>query len=536
MKQKILRKKGALQEGFAKELPSLPNNSSSFNMDEVPQMQQAPEDILSYVDMHSTNINIPSIRGRPVVGTQSAMVRSSAESAAFDPATGREIDAFTGRYKNQVVMPSVFGQGDSQHDSLTSNDITPYNGWSTMFRTTIPEGHRVLVYDKSGKGTIVEGPQRISSRGKRIEPMVHHIAYPGEFLVVKYRDGKQEHIPGPCEAWFDPRVHASMIKEDVLQIAAKEAIVVYSREEENGEVHRRLVHGPAVFVPEPGEWLHTFSWHGSPQGMGYQKVPGALVFQKLWLMPDQMYHDVEAVRTSDDVVLTVKLMLFFELVDLDRMLEETHDPIGDFINAATSDVLELIGRYSFDDFKTKTEQLNNLDNYPQLMGRAQQVGYTIHKIVYRGYSTARALEAMHEKAIETRTRLKLERETENQAQELADFKQQREAARSSEERRLAKERDAYELNKLSNQHEQQLQLAQQRRETERTQLQADVEQELSLQRQKQEGWLSTLAQLKELGVDLSSYLTQGRADQVIELRGGQDDVTPHLHLPGSNNS
>ena len=38
-------------------------------------------------------------------------------------------------------------------------------------------------------------------------------------------------------------------------------------------------------------------------------------------MPDQMYHDVPDVRTADDAVLTIHLMIFFELVDVERMLD-----------------------------------------------------------------------------------------------------------------------------------------------------------------------------------------------------------------------
>ena len=34
--------------------------------------------------------------------------------------------------------------------------------------------------------------------------------------------------------------------------------------------------------------------------------------------------------------------------------------------------------------------------------------------------------------------------------------------------------------------------------------------------------------LKEMGVDLTTYLTQGRADQVIEVRG--DGAKLHLHM------
>jgi hypothetical protein len=45
------------------------------------------------------------------------------------------------------------------------------------------------------------------------------------------------------------------------------------------------------------------------------------------------------------------------------------------------------------------------------------------------------------------------------------------------------------------------------------------------------------SQLKSLGVDLTAYLTQNRADNVIEVRGG--GARPHLHLdraPSGNGS
>jgi hypothetical protein len=41
-----------------------------------------------------------------------------------------------------------------------------------------------------------------------------------------------------------------------------------------------------------------------------------------------------------------------------------------------------------------------------------------------------------------------------------------------------------------------------------------------------------LAELRRLDVDLTAYLTQSRADQVIELRGPQTGPT-HIHLDSS---
>ncbi len=104
------------------------------------------------------------------------------------------------------------------------------------------------------------------------------------------------------------------------------------------------------------------------------------------------------------------------------MLETTHDPIGDFVNAATSDVVDFTGRHDFESFKRNTDKLNELETYRQLVGRASQCGYRINKVVYRGYGAPERLQQMHDQAIEGRTRLQLDRATEQQAQDLENFR------------------------------------------------------------------------------------------------------------------
>ncbi|MBC7816942.1 MAG: hypothetical protein IAG10_08655, partial [Planctomycetaceae bacterium] len=245
------------------------------------------------------------------------------------------------------------------------------SGEAGMFFYMVPEGQRVLMTDRNGKKTILIGPQRVWRGSNSFEPMRHAIAHPGEFLVVRHRDGTQQNIAGPAEVWLDPRIHDEVTTEEALQIAAKEAVVVYSQSVGSAgtvATTRRIVHGPTLFVPQPGEWLHKFSWHASKGGShGVEKTPNGLVFQKLWLMPDQMYHDVHDVRTADDAVLTIRLMLFFELTDIDRMLDSTHDPIGDFVNAATADVVEFTVKHDFETFKRNTHHLNDLATYKTLI-------------------------------------------------------------------------------------------------------------------------------------------------------------------------
>lgn len=400
---------------------------------------------------------------------------------------------------------------------------------SGMFFYTVEEGQRVRMIYPDGTVEILVGPRRVWKGRRRFAPMAHYVAHPGEFLIVRFRDGRQEHHPGPAHVWFDPAEHLEITREDALQLSAKEAVVVYSEDGETGQVSRRIVYGPAAFVPKPGEWLHTFSWHGSRGGhAGYQKVPNALVFQKLWLMPDQMYHDVLDVRTADDAVLTIRLMIFFELANIEKMLDTTHDPIGDFVNAATSDVVDFTGRYDFESFKQNTDKLNDLATYRQLTARAEQCGYRIDKVVYRGYGAPESLQRMHNEAIESRTRLQLERATQQQAQDLEDFTLERKLRRAERQRAEEEARVSQELEMARRRAEAKRARIEAEQEMQRAQRMRDAEQELQIARKRDEQQRAHLEALREMGVDLTKFLTQGRADRVIELRGAVGNA--HLHL------
>ena len=314
-------------------------------------------------------------------------------------------------------------------------DSTSPMGDSGVWFYIVEEGQSVLVRNPDGTMEVIVGPRRVWRGRRTFLRMIHHVAHPGDYLIVRYRDGRQEHLAGPAEVWLDPRYHQEITCEEMLQVAAKEAVVVYSQKDATSSVQRRVEYGPTLFMPRPGEWLHTFVWHASEGGSeGVRKIPKGLVFQKLWLMPDQMYHDVTDVRTMDDAVLTIRLMIFFELLDIGTMLETTHDPIGDFVNAATSDVVDFTGRHDFESFKQNTDKLNELVTYRQLAVRASQCGYRINKVVYRGYGAPERLQQMHDQAIEARTKLQLERATEQQAQDLESFKLESQMVRAGKRR------------------------------------------------------------------------------------------------------
>lgn len=418
--------------------------------------------------------------------------------------------------------------------STPGEDSSQPLGDSGMFYYVVEEGHRVLVREADGTLRVVIGPNRIFSWGRSITPMRHYIAHPGEFLIVRFRDGKQQHLIGPTEVWFDPRVHQEIKSEDALQLSAKEAVVAYSKQPGSEQITRRIVYGPAEFVPQPGEWLHTFSWHASHGGhQGAVKIPNGLVFQKLWLMPDQMYHDVTDVRTADDAVLTIRLMIFFELIAIERMLETTHDPIGDFVNAATSDVVAFVGKYDLETFKRNVTQLNELATYTQLSGRAEQCGYRINKVVYRGYGAPDALQKMQDEAIEARTKLQLQRATEQQAQDLENYKLDCQIGRAVKRREEQAGEIDHELAMQRQRQQAEMEQAEANQISARAQARQEAEQELTLRERQDAQVRAHLSALRELGVDLTAYLTQARADRVIEIRGSGRGT--HLHLNSEAN-
>lgn len=392
---------------------------------------------------------------------------------------------------------------------------------------TIKQGDRVAIWNARGQVRFVDGPKRLFLFRESVQTLVRHSAEADEYLVVRFTDGHAEHLRGPACVWFDPVVHDSIKAEKALSINAHEAVVVYRRS--GKDVTRRIVRGPALFVPTEDEWLHEFRWHGADPKDRRRKVPDTLRFRVLRIIPDQMYFDVPDVRTADDALVIIQVMIFFELANIEQMLDQTHDPVADFINALSADVIDFVASRRFEEFKGQTEQLNDLSTYPNLCSRAERVGYRINKVVYRGYAASDKLQAMHDDAIETRTQLKLEAETERQAQELADLKLEREAQRAAQHRDMEVKQAEHMQALKEMSHAQQLRhdAAEQDQQVRHQRLTGELElEQLRARNQEQAAFLQTV---RSLEVDMTRYLVAQyqHPDRLIRIEGRD---TPQLHV------
>jgi hypothetical protein len=385
---------------------------------------------------------------------------------------------------------------------------------------TVKRGDRVAVWKPDGDARFVDGPRRMLLFRERVEAVRRFSAESHEYLAVRMQNGRTENRRGPTDLWFNPVEHVSITVEPAVPIDAHEALVVYQRQDDE-LVTRRVLTGPAQYVPQANEWLHEFSWHGADPLNPHRKVPRALKFTKLWVIPDQLYFDVREVRTGDDALLLVKLMVFFELIDIYRMLDQTHDPIADFINALSADVIDFAASRSFEAFKEGTNCLNELAQYSNLITRAERIGYRINKVVYRGYVASEKLQSMHDAAIETRTELKLKSETERQAQELADLKLLRESERDVRRREMQCAQTEHEQQMQELQHDGELhrkERGHKRRIAQRRDLQQLDAEHLHTENEER---LRFLCEIQSLQVDVTRYLVAQyqHPDRLIQIDG-----------------
>lgn len=372
---------------------------------------------------------------------------------------------------------------------------------------TVREGQQAVILNHMGEGELVVGPKRIFLFRKRFQQLDHYSATTDQYLVVQENDGTVYHVPGPCELFHNPLLYDRVQMKEAIKLDANHVIIVYKRRADSS-VERRLVEGPAVFVPEALEWLHEFVWHGTDPQDKARLIPAFRKFTELTIVPDHFYYNVREVRTNDDTMITVKVMVFFVITDILQMLDNTSDPIADIINALCADVISFTSKLSYAQFVEDTAKLSHLDTYPQLQQRMQRVGVLVGKVVYRGYHASDKMQAMQNNAIESRTKLRLDGEMEAMRQKLIELRLSSEEARAGLKNRMVqgKQQHQHDLEKMKQEHDLYLSQLQHAQRMELRSLESAAK--LERDRDEDEHKRAFLAKLASLKVNLTDYLVK----------------------------
>lgn len=399
-------------------------------------------------------------------------------------------------------------------------------GWETL-----DVGEQALVYNHEGSARIEDGPKRLFLWREKFQKLTRYAADQKQYLVVCYKDGRMEHKKGPCVMFKNPIAHNSITILNMRSLDANEALVVYRREEMSKEVTRYIQFGPTLFTPQANEWLHKFSWHGTDPDNKTSVIPGIQKFEVLKVIPDQLYYNVDEVRLKDDAAIKVKLMLCFEINDIDTMLNATKDPIADFINCVCADVVAFASLYTYIEFMEKAGELNNLEHYVQLMERSKTIGYTITKVIYRGYHAHAKLQQLHDNAVETRTNLKINYEKEEQNQVLTDMKLESEKSRKELQQKLEVDALKHKFTMEKDQMKHNLALEFAKAESKNKQWILDQKCRLEADCAKNQLTTDHYTGLKDIGVDLDTYSKSlsGRPAKVVKILAEQNAANFHLH-------
>jgi len=247
----------------------------------------------------------------------------------------------------------------------------------------------------------------------------------------------------------------------------------------------------------------------------------------LRVIADKLYYNVTDVRTRDDTLVKVKLMIFFELEDIEKMLDNTHDPIADFINAAASDTVAFCAVLTYEEFLQRTSQMNEIATFKQLQTRSQNIGYKILKVVFRGFHSSDSLQQMHDQAIQERTKLRLEADTELQRQRHLDLQLDKEEERSVRQRDLQKQQDEHRREMEQVNHAQEID-----QESKKEEAKIETRKKmLELEKLTNQEELDKLDKMKEMGVDLTKVLVAEcrNPDKSYRFDGGIKDLKLHMH-------
>jgi hypothetical protein len=191
----------------------------------------------------------------------------------------------------------------------------------------ISNNKKALVYKKNGKIILERGPKRIWLILSKLARLQRYTAQNDEFLKIKHLDGRIEHRLGPCSEVLNTLLYSEIKVNACYCLDANQAILVYKKPENAGktggekpENEVKITHGPGIFMLQPNEWTHRFSWHAADDENKTRYLADKNQFEILNCAPSQLYYNVDEVRTSDDALIRIKLMIFYELKDIKKMV------------------------------------------------------------------------------------------------------------------------------------------------------------------------------------------------------------------------
>jgi len=420
-------------------------------------------------------------------------------------------------------------------------------------KRTVKDGEALAVWDEHGVHTEYVGPALVQLWMSTIRFLDRFVARADEYLVVTDKNGRIEHVKGPTAMFCNPTRHKSIeLKKAVVLASPNECLVVYTKkkstdvpsalmvpphtkknvnaeskveveveeyaaagvagaaihtDDEPREVLRRVVAGPAIFIPRVDEWTHEFRWTSV-------KTNDPVQFSILQTGCSR-YDTKVSLRTADSVLLSAKLSIQFKVASVDAVLEGCDDPIAVMQSLLSADLSEFGTLIKSDDMLTSesrnkiTTQLGAMETYRKLIHGARSMGLEIISLCLKRLDASPELQRQYDYAIQTKAELTSKRAVAEQKQQLADLELSHQKRRMESEQALASAKLAHKLKMLNDEHQMQVEH----------------------QRMANEEVLNFLKELKTHEVDLTRYLVSFSGQKATIKHLNKAKTFAHMTVP-----
>jgi len=232
-------------------------------------------------------------------------------------------------------------------------------------------------------------------------------------VLVRNKRSGQQHLVTE-KMLFVPSSDEEILEvRRIIKLADYEACIVRDKTGKDNFYFGRNNEERSFFLPPHSEIVKLL-W-----SRGRRRERRDLTIKTIDLRPMYMSFEFNC-RTNDNVELVLEGSFFWEIVDLQAMVQYTNDTTGDICNHARSRFIELVSKVTLQEFMLqfnviaeKVHQSDDSDFY-------EQRGVKIHSLEVTGYhcaerSTAEILEAIIQETTNRMNRLQ-QQESENEVQ------------------------------------------------------------------------------------------------------------------------
>jgi len=407
---------------------------------------------------------------------------------------------------------------------------------------TIKDGEAVAVWNRWGVHQQIVGPRRIHLFQSTIRFLNRRKAEPNQYIRVSHRDGRVEHIQGASSLYENPAFHDNVSVHDGIRLRSKEeCIVVYKNIASNsipkledvkgrdiitknfGQTNgdAKIVNGPCLFIPQPEECVHKFSWSSfKNEGIDHHRSKDDFfVLDK----SNRVLSIVLVIPTLDGFSFTIKLVIDYQIISVEKVMN-AKDLMEKIHSSLSADAQSLGGSVSSDDLrgnlknegncseqsqkeyksnqKDLVKRLSRTDAYPQFVSISSKCGLLVDSLSITNVILCKTLQSFIAKEQQAFAKVSLEYAEKIKQKEnlLAEREEKIESSHETNDRAEKFHEDA---------HQARMRQIERKNLEEKKQAEAKIE----ILKLKQKLKLDFLRSVKEeLGVDMTKFMTENKSE------------------------